>query len=159
MNAIDWDYPAPHIQRQTVDETHLDLMRHTNNVIYLAWVEQVAWDHSHRLGLHWEDYVRLGHGMVARRHELDYLAPTVAGDRLLLATWIVTADDHPCLPVRARTGRQNRIPRPHPLGLRGPGPRPPTPPAHRVRTGVSACNDRNRMKIAFWVLQTEMTHI
>jgi len=92
MNAIDWDYPAPHIQRQTVDETHLDLMRHTNNVVYLAWVEQVAWDHSHRLGLHWEDYVRLGHGMVARRHELDYLAPTVAGDRLLLATWIVTAD-------------------------------------------------------------------
>lgn len=92
MNTPNWDFPAPHVQKQLVDETHLDLMRHTNNVVYLAWVEQVAWDHSRQLGLGWEDYVRLGHGMVARRHELDYLSPTVAGDRLLLATWIVEAD-------------------------------------------------------------------
>ncbi len=92
MTGTDWDFPAPHIQPQTVDQSHLDPMRHTNNVVYLAWVEQIAWHHSRQLGLHWEDYVRLGHGMVARRHELDYLAPTVAGDSLLLATWIIGID-------------------------------------------------------------------
>ena len=92
MTSISWDYPNPHLLPLTVDDQHLDAMRHTNNVVYLAWVEQVAWDHSHQLGLSWDDYVRLGHGMVARRHELDYLAPTVAGDQLLLATWIVSAD-------------------------------------------------------------------
>ena len=92
MKSIAWDYPNPHLLPLTVDDQHLDAMRHTNNVVYLAWVEQVAWNHSHQLGLSWEDYVRLGHGMVARRHELDYLAPTVAGDQLLLATWIIAAD-------------------------------------------------------------------
>lgn len=92
MKSISWDYPNPHLLPLTVDDQHLDAMRHTNNVVYLAWVEQVAWDHSHQLGLNWDDYVRLGHGMVARRHELDYLAPTVAGDQLLLATWIISAD-------------------------------------------------------------------
>lgn len=92
MTSITWDYPNPHLLPLTVDDQHLDAMRHTNNVVYLAWVEQVAWDHSHQLGLSWDDYVRLGHGMVARRHELDYLAPTVAGDQLLLATWIIRAD-------------------------------------------------------------------
>lgn len=92
MKSITWDYPNPHLLPLTVDDQHLDAMRHTNNVVYLAWVEQVAWHHSHQLGLSWDDYVRLGHGMVARRHELDYLAPTVAGDQLLLATWIISAD-------------------------------------------------------------------
>jgi acyl-CoA thioester hydrolase len=65
MKSITWDYPNPHLLPLTVDDQHLDAMRHTNNVVYLAWVEQVAWHHSHQLGLSWDDYVRLGHGMVA----------------------------------------------------------------------------------------------
>jgi acyl-CoA thioester hydrolase len=39
-----------------------------------------------------EDYRRLGHGMVVRRHELDYVAPALLDDRVLLATWIVALD-------------------------------------------------------------------
>jgi len=78
----------------TVDVTdaHIDLMQHVNNVHYLQWLENVAWDHSVALDMRPQDYTRLGHGMVVRRHELDYVAPALLGDRVLLATWIVGLD-------------------------------------------------------------------
>ncbi len=88
----DWDYPQPFILHQRVEVEHLDAMQHTNNVVYLRWVEDLAWAHSHALGLSFDDYRRLGVGVVARRHEVDYLAPTVLADELELATWITLRD-------------------------------------------------------------------
>lgn len=87
-----WDTPHPHVLGVDVTPAHIDLMRHVNNVHYLQWLEDVAWDHSVALGMRQEDYMRLGHGMVVRRHELDYVAPALLGDRVLLATWIVALD-------------------------------------------------------------------
>jgi acyl-CoA thioester hydrolase len=52
----------------------------------------VAWSHSVALGLDFAAYERFGAGCVAHRHELDYLAPTFAGDELLLGTWIAEND-------------------------------------------------------------------
>ena len=89
---LDWDVIEPFHQRVVVAPEHLDDFRHTNNVVYLGWLEQVAWRHSQHLGLGFADYERLGAGCVARRHELDYLAPTFAGDVLHLATWIAETD-------------------------------------------------------------------
>ncbi|MES0874213.1 acyl-CoA thioesterase [Sinimarinibacterium thermocellulolyticum] len=86
--AFDWDVDRPHLLPVTVTAEHLDRFGHTNNVMYLHWLEQVAWSHSVSLGLDFEAYERLGAGCVARRHELDYLAPTFANDRLWLATWV-----------------------------------------------------------------------
>lgn len=83
-----WDVAAPFIERVKVGAEHLDRFGHTNNVMYLQWLERVAWAHSVSLGLGFDEYQRLGAGCVARRHELDYLAPTFAGDVLLLGTWI-----------------------------------------------------------------------
>ncbi len=85
---LPWDVDRPHIEAMTVGPEHLDRFGHTNNVMYLSWLEKVAWSHTVSLGLGFDDYQRLGAGCVARRHELDYLAPTFAGDELLLATWI-----------------------------------------------------------------------
>ena len=87
-----WDAPRPHVLPVVVDAAHIDLMQHVNNVHYLQWLENVAWDHSIALGMRPEDYTRLGQGMVVRRHELDYVAPALQGDRVLLATWIVGLD-------------------------------------------------------------------
>lgn len=87
-----WDFGEPHLLRLTVEARHIDLMRHTNNVNYLQWVENVAWDHSEKLGLAPAQYEACGHGLVVRQHELTYLAPTVLGDALLLATWITSID-------------------------------------------------------------------
>ena len=87
-----WDAPSPHVLPVSVADAHIDLMRHVNNVHYLQWLEDVAWDHSIVLGMTPDDYARLGHGMVVRRHELDYVSPALLGDRVLLATWIVGLD-------------------------------------------------------------------
>lgn len=86
--TIAWDVPDPYTEQVVVKADHLDRFGHTNNVVYLSWLEQVAWGHSLRLGLGFDDYVALGIGCVARRHELEYLAPTFPGDVLQLATWV-----------------------------------------------------------------------
>lgn len=90
--SADWDHPHPHIVAMTVGHESIDVMGHANNVEYLRWLEHVAWDHSNVLGLDWAAYQRLDRAMVARRTELEYLAPAFEGDDLLIATWIVEND-------------------------------------------------------------------
>jgi acyl-CoA thioester hydrolase len=92
MTTQTWDVTQPFNERVTVGPEHLDQFGHTNNVIYLSWLEKVAWSHSISLGLGFDSYERLNAGCVARRHELDYLAPTFAGDELALGTWIAECD-------------------------------------------------------------------
>lgn len=87
-----WDVPTPFIERVRVGAEHLDQFGHTNNVVYLQWLEKVAWAHSISLGLGFDTYETLGAGCVARRHELDYLAATFSGDELQLGTWIDECD-------------------------------------------------------------------
>lgn len=87
-NSYAWDVAEPFVQPVVVGHEHIDEFGHTNNVQYLRWCEQVAWAHSRSLGLSMEAYERLGSGCVARRHELDYLAPTFSGEELMLATWV-----------------------------------------------------------------------
>ena len=90
--TIQWDVGAPFTERVMVGPEHLDRFGHTNNVQYLRWLEQVAWSHSVSLKLGFDDYERLNAGCVARRHELDYLAATFAGEELALGTWIAECD-------------------------------------------------------------------
>ena len=87
-----WDLPHPHILQVRVGPQHIDVMRHTNNVVYLQWLEDVAWSHSMHLGLGPAEYEALGHGMVVRQHELNYLQATRLDEDLSLATWITQID-------------------------------------------------------------------
>lgn len=87
-----WDRPGPHVIEVTVQDQHIDLMRHTNNVVYLQWLEELAWAHSIALGLGPAEYEALGHGMVVRQHELTYLQATRLGEKLALGTWLTFAD-------------------------------------------------------------------
>ena len=90
--AIAWDHAAPFIHEVVVEPHHIDDFQHTNNVVYLSWMAKAAWEHSRALGLDFEVYRRLNRGMVVRHHDLEYLAPSHAGDRLLVATWITGND-------------------------------------------------------------------
>lgn len=83
-----WEHPDPFVIDIQVRREDLDELGHTNNVAYLKWLERVAWAHSISLGLDWAAYQRLGVACVVRRHELDYLAATHAGDKLGVATWV-----------------------------------------------------------------------
>ena len=93
LNGLDWDFGAPSFCRDIqVEDKHIDIMGHTNNVVYVSWLEDVAWGHSQALGLGWDKYTELNRAMVARRHEVDYLAATFKGDNLLMGTWITEND-------------------------------------------------------------------
>lgn len=91
--TLNWDRPQPpYTLSVTVQPQHIDVMRHTNNVVYLQWLEDIAWAHSAALGLGPREYEALGHGMVVRQHELNYLAATRLGERIVLGTWLTRAD-------------------------------------------------------------------
>ncbi len=89
---LQWDFPAPYIMNKTVEQSHIDVMGHTNNVVYLSWCEEVAWAHSNVLELDWPTYQRLNRALVARKHEIEYLAATFVGDELIRGTWIIGND-------------------------------------------------------------------
>lgn len=63
----------------------IDRMGHVNNVVYLRYAQDAAVAHWHaaappafRESLTW----------VVRRHEIDYLKPAFADDRLVARTWV-----------------------------------------------------------------------
>lgn len=90
--SIQWDAADPFTLPITVQADHIDLMQHTNNVVYLQWLEDVAWAHSARVGLGPDEYTALGHGMVVKQHLLNYLQATRLGEALLLGTWLTGID-------------------------------------------------------------------
>ena len=66
----------------------IDELGHVSNQVYLRYVLDAATSHSHAVGLDHAAYLRLGSIFVVRRHTLDYLAPTYAGEDLVVTTWI-----------------------------------------------------------------------
>lgn len=88
LSHLPWDCPHAFVMPVTVHGEHTDVMGHTNNVQYLRWLEDCAWAHSAAQGLDWAAYEAHDVAVVARRHEIDYLAETLPGDDLAVATWV-----------------------------------------------------------------------
>ena len=65
----------------------IDELGHVNNAVYLVWVQAVA-------TAHWQAVARSAdiarYVWVVTRHEIDYLRPTLVGERLTLTTWVGT---------------------------------------------------------------------
>jgi acyl-CoA thioester hydrolase len=66
----------------------MDVLGHVNNAVYLNYLEQAGIEHSAALGYDAARLRAIGGLFIARRHEIDYLRPAVAGDRLIVVTWI-----------------------------------------------------------------------
>ena len=103
--------PVRYERVSVVEPGDIDDLGHVNNVVYLRWVQDVAW--------------------VVLRHEIDYQHPAVLGDQVVARTWVGTArattferhteilraSDRRVLararslwcPVNARTGRPRRL--------------------------------------------------
>ncbi len=75
-----------------VTQQHIDALGHVNNVVYLQWAEQIAWQHSVQLGIGMPEFEQLNAAMVARKHELSYLAACFDNDEILLKTWLSKCD-------------------------------------------------------------------
>ncbi|GLC26236.1 acyl-CoA thioesterase [Roseisolibacter agri] len=114
-----------------VAESDLDEQAHVNNVVYVQWVQDTATAHWLALTTP-EDRAQVG--WVCTRHEIDYLAPALLGDAVVVRTRVGHAkgliferhtdvrrvDDDRVLarsrtlwcPVDPTTGRPRRVP-PH----------------------------------------------
>ena len=63
----------------------IDEQNHVNNTVYLRWVQDVA-------SAHWQAVANPKAqgtiGWVVLRHEIDYKAPAMLGDKVVLRTWV-----------------------------------------------------------------------
>lgn len=103
----DWDLPDVHYLKVVVPPESIDVLGHVNNTEYLRFLEKIAWQHTQTLGLGWDMYQRLNRAMVARRTEVDYLAPAFEGETLLVGTWIVDNDQRLTLVRRYQIIRES----------------------------------------------------
>ena len=66
----------------------IDELGHVNNTVYLRWVQDAATAHWQALAAA-EDQTAIV--WVVLRHEIDFKTPALAGDKVLLRTWVGTA--------------------------------------------------------------------
>lgn len=79
-----------------VEDIHIDRFGHANNVVVLQWIQDVAEAHSSAVGFSVATYERIGAGFIVRRHELEYLRPSLRGERLSIRTWVPEAKRISC---------------------------------------------------------------
>ncbi len=72
----------------TTPPSDIDDLGHVSNVAFVRWIQEVAVAHSAASGWTFAEYQRIGAIFVVRKHEVEYLAPAFAGDRITLSTWV-----------------------------------------------------------------------
>lgn len=80
--------PAKYSGLRTVLAEHIDGLGHVNNIRYIRWCEELAWQHSEELGLSVTDYQRIDRAMAVYHAEFDYHAPAFEGQTLQVSTWL-----------------------------------------------------------------------
>lgn len=80
-----------------VRDADIDDLGHVGNVVYLGWVLHAAAAHSAEAGWDLAALQRAGSVWVVRRHEIEYLAPALPGDRIAIETWVDAWDAASCL--------------------------------------------------------------
>lgn len=78
--------------KKTVNSAEIDQLGHVNNVVYVAWMQEVATAHIEVLGLGLNDFLTLQHAMVAVEHHVQYRKPAFLGDEIILRTWLSGID-------------------------------------------------------------------
>jgi acyl-CoA thioester hydrolase len=84
--------PATYTKEFAVPADAIDQQGHVSNLAYVAWMQDVAIEHSAAAGWPMERYLQLGAGWVVRSHFIEYLRPVFAGERLAVHTWVPRFD-------------------------------------------------------------------
>src|SRR6266566_2717786 len=63
----------------------IDEQNHVNNTVYLRWVQDVATAHWRAVA---SSDAQENIAWVVLRHEIDYQAPAILGDEVVLRTWV-----------------------------------------------------------------------
>jgi acyl-CoA thioester hydrolase len=66
----------------------IDELGHVSNISYIAWMQQIAIQHSAARGWPVERYLQSGYVWVVRSHLITYLRPAFAGETITLQTWV-----------------------------------------------------------------------
>ena len=82
------DRPRIYLKRFVVPNDAMDRQGHVNNLAYVAWMQDVAIEHSAAAVWPMDRYLTLGAGWVVRSHFVEYLRPVVAGQRMAIYTWV-----------------------------------------------------------------------
>lgn len=90
---------------QAIDRD-IDANGHVNNIVYVQWMQDVAIAHSDSVGCS-AATAAAGCAWVARSHQIEYLRPAFAGDRVLVQTWLVDATRKSTSPRRYRMVRES----------------------------------------------------
>lgn len=77
--------PPQHEMLVRVVAGDIDDMEHVNNTVYLRWVQDVATSHWRAVA---SGEAQAAFVWVVLRHEIDYKAPALFGDEVLLRTWV-----------------------------------------------------------------------
>lgn len=80
--------PAIYEHSLVVRPEEIDRLGHVNNLAYMAWMLDAAVAHSAVQGWTAERYDKLGSVWVVRSHEIKYIEPAYAGQRVTVRTWV-----------------------------------------------------------------------
>jgi acyl-CoA thioester hydrolase len=70
-----------------ISQDAIDANGHANNVEYLRWMQDAAVGHADATGCTVVTR-KVGASWVVRSHQIEYLQPAFAGDRLVVCTWV-----------------------------------------------------------------------
>jgi len=72
-------------EKRKVLKEEIDALNHVNNIVYLQWVQDIAYKHWNFLTANnpQKEYV-----WYTIRHEIDYLQQAVLGDEITVKTWV-----------------------------------------------------------------------
>ena len=74
--------------QHTVAEDEIDAQGHVHNLRYLQWTLWAAGAHSAACGWDAAEALSRGLGWVVRSHDATYRAAAMAGDQIIVRTWV-----------------------------------------------------------------------
>ena len=80
--------PAIHTKRFPVPGDAIDQQGHVSNLAYVAWMQDIAIEHSAAAGWPMRRYLEHGAGWVVRSHFIEYLRPAFEADAIEAHTWV-----------------------------------------------------------------------
>jgi acyl-CoA thioester hydrolase len=94
MLSQTWEEAMPDIfeYTHTVKDEEIDALHRASNVAFVQWMIDAATAHSAAQGWPADAYLARGEGWVVRTHQIEYYKPAVAGDRVLVRTWVATLE-------------------------------------------------------------------
>lgn len=74
--------------QHTVAEDEIDTQGHVHNLRYLQWTLWAAGAHTRAAGWDQKAELEQGFGWVVRQHDVTYRAAAMAGDEIVIRTWV-----------------------------------------------------------------------